>query len=239
MGYSTEYEVFEALANALTRGNPDGSGTRINIVEIGNSLADDVPEDQLQQFIRWADENIDADLGGLYQTPFSRVNRGTYMLAADVTALDTFIQVVDNTRFNPGDVILLRDDINSQELTILDIPTETRIDLTAPVTNSYVIGTARVERIKYPDPIPKISARLAAAAIYDKHFAAQAEGNESETGKYLRKLAYQDVNAILSGTIRLYVADANSLIGRRFYNPALDDAISTKAKPGDAWFKGE
>jgi hypothetical protein len=97
--------------------------------------------------------------------------------------------------------------------------------------------TSKIERIRYPEPIPKMSARLAAAYLYDKHFAAQVQGNQSDYGKYLRELVYQDLNGILAGTVKLMIPDAGLYVGRRYYNPALDDVISTKSKPGDAWYK--
>lgn len=239
MGYSTRQEVIDALANALSRGNPQaGGGTgRVDIIGIGNTLSSTVPEETLQQYIRWADENIDAWLGGTYTTPFYRVNRGSFIVASDITAGDTFVLIDESTRFNQGDVILIRDGTNSQELTVTAVPSSQRLDLSTPIVNSYMAAPTRVERLKYPDPIPKISARLAASNVYDKYYAAQVDGNKSDVAAALRKKAYADLNGILSGAIKLYIADATEFMGRRYYNPALDDNFSTRAKPGDQWIK--
>lgn len=238
MGYSTRQEVIEALANALSRGNPDGSSGRVPLLGVGNTLSDTVTEESLQQYIRWADENIDAQLSGIYATPFKRINRGSYRLALDVTAGDSSVILTDATRFNPFDVVLIRDDTNYQQLTISATPTDNQLTFSDPITNSYVANSTRIERIKYPDPIPKISARIAASMIYDKHFAAQVTGNQSDTGKWLRTLAYGDINGILAGTIRLSLASAHDYMGRRYYNAALDDNISTKSEPKE-WFKAQ
>lgn len=238
MGYSTRNEFEQALANALTTGNPvpDAVDGTVPITSIGNSITDTISDEEVNQYIRWADENIDAWLRDMYRTPLRRVNRGSYPLAADVTAGDTFILLSDTTRFNIGDVVLIRSGASYQEMTISDIPSNIRIDFTLPITLSYLAADTNVERIRYPDPIPKVSARLAAAYFFDKKFSAQQEPNTSEYGKYLRQLVYNDIDLITAGKIRLDVPDAGQYIGRRYYNPVLDDVPRSRAEPGQTWF---
>ena len=244
MGYSTKQEVIEALANALSQGSPDQPGVLVEVTTVGKTVSDTVSDEQLYQYIRWADENLDAAISSIYTVPLKRVNRGSYDLAMDVTAGDTMALLSDATRFTIGDVVLIRNEETGeyQEMTVSGTPVTTyvgmiELDFTTPIINSYPMLTTKIERIRYPEPIPKMSARLAAAYLYDKHFAAQVQGNQSEFGKYLRELVYQDLNGILAGTVRLLIPDAGMYVGRRYYNPALDDVISTKAKPGDAWYK--
>jgi hypothetical protein len=241
MGYCTKQELIQALANALSQGNPTTPGTLVPITSIGNMVTDTVGDDQIFQYIVWADENIDASISSIYETPLTRINLGSYPLAADITAGDDFLLLQDVTRFTEGDLILLRDrDAGlSQQLTIETIPSTIKLTFTTPITNSYSMNTGKVERIRYPDPIPKMSARLAASYLYDKHFAAQVDGNKSDFGKHLRDMVHSDMNGIMAGTIRLAVPDAGKYVGRRFYNHALDDVIATKAKPGEKWFGGE
>jgi len=247
MGYCTRYEVEQALANALTSGNPTGGGV-VKITTIGKTLSDTVTDDEVAQFIRWADDQIDGVISSIYSIPLQRVNKGSFKLALDATAGDTQLTMQDASRFTEGDVIVLRQDPFIEENVVMPIdtcttpstpsggfpaPPETRtVCLWLPITHSYDVNLARVERIRYPDPIPKISAKLAAAFIFDKHFAAQQEPNESDVSTILRKEAKNELNMVLSGAIRLEIADANMLIGRRFYNPALDDVWSTRAEPG-------
>jgi len=239
MGYSTKQEVIEALANALSQGSPSNPGVLVDITSVGKMVSDTVTDDQMYQFQRWADENLDASISSIYTVPLKRVNRGSYALAADITAGDTSAVLQDTTRFTIGDVVLVRDTVSGehQQLTVSATPNVHTLTFSAPVILSYSLLTTNVERIRYPEPIPKMSARLAAAYLYDKHFAAQVQGNESDYGKYLRNLVYQDLNSILAGTIRLMIPDAGLYVGRRYYNPALDDVIGTRAKPGDTWFK--
>jgi hypothetical protein len=208
MGYSTTSEVIVALANALSQGSPSTPGVLVDIMTIGNKVSDAATDDQIYQYIRWADENIDGAISGIYQTPLTRVNRGSFPLMLDALVGDSHVILQDTTRFTPGDACLIRDDVNSQELTVAGIPTTNRLDFTVPLTASYVFVDTNIERLRYPEPIPKISARLAAATLYDKNFAAQVEGNESEYGKFLRHLGWQDLNQILSGVIRLAIPAA-------------------------------
>lgn len=239
MGYSTKTELIQALASAMTSGSPQAPGTVFDMTTVGKLVTDTVNDSQVYQYIKWADENIDGSLSSIYQVPLVRVNYGSYPLGNDITTGDTSVVLLDATRFTQDDVILIRDSATGlfQQVTISDIPNENTLTLTGPMTSGYPALTTRIERIRYPDPIPKMSARLAAAYLYDKHFAAEVEGNETDYGKYLRKLVYQDMNGILAGTVRLLVPDAGGYVGRRYYNHALDDVISTKAKPGDEWFK--
>jgi len=239
MGYSSKAEVIQALATALTSGQPSTPGVVVSVTTVGKLITDTINDDQLYQFIRWADDNLNAAISSIYQIPLQRVNRGSYDLAADVVAAQTFILLADATIFTEGDVVVIRDltMAQSQTLTVSTVPNENRINFTTPITLSYSLLTTKVERIRYPDPIPKMSARLAAAYLYDKYFAAQVDGNESDYGKYLRNLVKQDINNILAGTIKLLLPEAGQYVGRRYYNATLDDAISTHAEPGTEWFK--
>lgn len=239
MGYCTKSELVQALANALSQGSPTAPGTLLPITSVGKLVADTVTDDQIFQYIQWADQNINAAVSSIYMIPLERVNLGSFDLGSDVTAGDTSVILLDATIFTPGDIVLVRDSTNGQfqQCTISDIPNDNTLTFTTPVTLSYSLLTTKIERIRYPDPIPKMSARLAAAYLYDKHFAAQVDGNESEYGKYLRKLAYQDMNNILAGTTKLDIPDAGLYVGRRYYNAGLDDVISTRAKPGEKFFE--
>lgn len=238
MGYSSKQEVIIALANALTSGNPVGGlGTMSPIISIGKSITDTITDDEMYQYIRWADMNIDGRLSNIYRMPLKRVNLGTFDLAADVTTGDVVATLQDATRFIIDDVVVVRDISGFQELTVDDIPNENVLHFTTPFINGYLAVSAKVQRIGYPDPIPKISARIAASHIYDKFFAAQVQGNKSDFGKVLRDQANQDLNEILAGSITLAVPDAADLIGRRFYNPVLDDAFNTRAKPNEVRYR--
>jgi len=239
MGYATKQEVIQALANALTEGNPAMPGVPMPITSIGHSVTDTVPDEEFEQYIRWADSNIDAAISSVYVIPLNRVNLGGFQIAMDVTAGAAYCILYDTTRFNPGDVVLIRNASDWQELTISEVPSRSRLNFTGPISASYLAVDTKIERISYPDPVPKVSAKLAAAHLYDKHFAAQQEGNQSEFGVKLRKAAYAELNQVLSGAIRLAISDGSRIRGRRYYNQALDDVFFTKAEAGKTWINPE
>lgn len=236
MGYSTQTEVVQILANALARANPAVNGPS-PITSIGNTLTSTVATSDFIQFMRWADQQIDGAIGNMYQVPLKRVNVGNYQLAMDVTAGDMQVVLDDATFFLPEDIVVIRDSSGSQELSVLSIPDDNTLTFAVPVSDSYLAVSARVQRIRYPDPIPQVSSMLAASKFYDKYFAAQVEGNKSEYGNRLKNDAYDSLDQVLSGVIRLVVPDANNYTGKRFYNPALDDVINTSAEAGKSWFK--
>jgi hypothetical protein len=239
MGYATKQEVIQILANAMTEGNPAGPGVAMPVTSIGHSITDTIPDEDIEQYIRWADSNIEAAISSVYVVPLKRINLGGFQLAMDVTAGAVYCILYDTTRFNPGDVVLVRNASTWQELTIDVVPSHSRLDFTGPISASYLAVDTKIERISYPDPIPKISAKLAAAMLYDKHFAAQQEGNQSEFGTKLRKASYAELNQVLSGAIRLSVSDGSRVRGRRYYNQALDDVFSTAAEASKTWINPE
>jgi len=225
MGYATRQEVILALANALSMGNPSTPGTLVDITSVGSTISDSVTEAQLNQYIRWGDQQIDGALSALYRTPLRRVNRGTFRLALNATAGDTQIILEDATRLTEGDAILIRDTVNSQQVTVSGILDDNQVTLATPLLHSFDLLDTAVESIRYPDPVPYISARFAAATLYDRHFASQVQGNQSDFGKYLRRLAFDNLNLVLSGAVRLELADAGDYTGKRYYNQALDNTV--------------
>ena len=237
MAYCTRQEVIIMLANALSQGNPVGGlGTVSPITSIGKTITDTVTDDDINQYRRWTDQTIDAALSSIYRVPFKRVNCGSYDLAMDITAGDSQAILNDATGFIPDDVVLIRDDTNWQEMVIATVPNDITITFTLPVINSYLAVSTKIERIRYPNPLPTISARLTAATLYDKFFASQVEGNESDFGKTLRQKAFQEINQVLAGTVKVQIADAMEFVGRRYYNPALDDVYNTRAEPAREWY---
>jgi hypothetical protein len=249
MGYATIPEVILALANALTSGNPDLDSGAVPITEIGKKISATVTDDEIAQYVRWADENINGAISSIHRIPLKRVNKGTFRLKADAVAGDTDIMVEDANDFTEGDVIVLNQGpLCDQNLVILqstcvpatspppppnfaEPPHPRRVCLWLPLPRSFDMNLARVCKVGFPDPVPKISAKMAASYLYDRRFAAQQEGNKSDFGKVLRGQAYQTLNMILSGATKLLIADANQLVGRRYYNPALDDVMDTRAEP--------
>jgi len=219
MGYSTAKQVEQILASTLTRGT--SKDFPVEIINIGNQVRDTVRPDVFVQYIRWADEQIDAALSVVYQVPLKRIVKGEYELLVDIVSGDTTIRIEDSTRFHPGDVINLNDRIIHEKQIIASIPDETTIVVMNPFINPFTTVDGIVQRVGYSDPIPFISARMAAANLYDKYFSSQSSTSTSDYGKELRVGAEHDFNSVLNGRSKLM---GQRIIGRRFYNPALLDA---------------
>lgn len=227
MGYTTQTLVEDILANALTRGSP--SGMPVNIINIGNQLRDTVTTSTMIQYIRWADEEIDAALSVIYQVPLKRIIRGEFEILGNIPVGGVTIAIEDSNRFYVGDIVLVTNNITSEKKTISAISDDNTMTVSVAFTNAFLASNSVVKRLGYPDPIPVISARRAAANLYDKKFAAQVSPNMSDYGKELRGMAENDLNSILNGRIRLI---GQKWLGRRFFNPALLDvnAVASKEK---------
>lgn len=224
MGYSTARQVQDILASTLTRGTKDDFP--VEIINVGNQVRDTVKPDTFVQYIRWADEQIDSALSVVYQVPLKRVVKGEYELLADVIIGSTTIRIEDATRFHIGDIINLSDRVIHERQIITDIPDETTIEVMSPFNNTFTTLDGVVQRVGYPDPIPLISARMAASNLYDKYFSSQSNTSTSDYGKELRTQAEFDFNSVLNGRSKLM---GQRIIGRRFYNPALLDSNNVAA----------
>jgi len=224
MGYSSVALVEQILANALTRGT--SSSMPVEIINVGNQVRDTVRTENIIQYVRWADEEIDAALSVIYKVPLRRMVKGEFDILANVAIGDVSLIIDDTSRFLIGDMVLVTDGTTSEKKIISTITDETTMTFTLAFTDSFLAANSLVQRIGYPDPIPFISARFAAANLYDKHFASQASPNVSDYGKALRTMAENDLNSVLNGRVHLL---SQKRLGRRFFNPALLDVNAVGA----------
>ena len=113
-----------------------------------------------------------------------------------------------------GDEVILIGD-GQEERHVISEVISSMVFATEDPIGYFFPADSRVVRVSYPDPIRFISARKAAATLYDKYFSSEASPNTSKFGDYLRELASTDINNVLNGTIILH---GQHRIGRRFYN---------------------
>ena len=226
MGYSSSILVQQILANALTRGSP--SAMPVQIVSVGKEVRDTVTPETIVQYIRWADEQLDSALSVIYKVPLKRVVKAEYKLLSNVVVGATSVSIEDTTRFLVGDIAVINDRLVSEQKTISAISSETSLTVNV-FTHGFLASDSVAQRIGYPDPISLISARFAAANLYDKYFAAQVSPNNSDYGKNLRLIGENDLNSVLNGRVLLF---GQKILGRRFFNPALLDvnAIASTEK---------
>lgn len=220
MGYCTIAEVDKILANALTSAtNPQSSGRRNNL-QIGavrdkNNISNDI----VNQYIQWSGHEIDSHLSELYKTPLCELADFESTLFADLTEYNSYIILEQNCPLAAGDIFIITDGVFEERHEIDEALGDGIFSTVDAISYPFEQGT-RILRVKFPDPIPFICSKLAAANIYDKYFAAQVSPNITDYGKLLREQARQKLNDIRNGGTVLHGVKR---IGRRFYDPTLRD----------------
>ena len=224
MGYSTITLIERIISQTLTSSTPESIGTTVDLLKIGNTLDSNlIPEDTVEQYIQWADSEIDSAISELYVTPLCEFSNFETVLYSDIDEYYDYVITTNRCPFYPGDNIILTDGENEERHvieTIVDNVNSNIFTTELPVQYAFDAIVTRIIRVSYPNPVPLISARKAAANIYEKYFMAESSPSESEYGKMLRKLARSDINNILNGRTILH---AQKRIGNRFYNSNLDD----------------
>lgn len=199
MGYSTTTLVQRLLAQALTSSTPETIDSLGDLMNIGNTLDhNNVTSDVVNTFISDADAEIDATISLLYAVPLRKRADKEMSLVEDVASLDDEITVSDASDLHEHEILIVTNGNIKDSVEILSM-TGNVITLVSALGNGYDAVDSRVVRIKYPDPIPYISARMAAANIYDKFFAAQADKNESTYGKFFRSMARLQLQRVING----------------------------------------
>lgn len=222
MAYTTTALVYDILAQSMTSAtNRIVNGQPVPLWTFGKSKDGNViPDDTVIQYITWAGEQIDASISEMYVTPLCEKADLEFSLLSDIDTYNDTVRVNKAAVLNPGDVLVFISDTIEERNTVLSVTNTTDIELTDPLLGIYHVENTRIVRVKFPSTISLICARLAAASIYDKYFAAQANPNISDYGKSLRGWALSDLNAILNGIIILH---GQKRIGNRFFNPTLRD----------------
>jgi len=222
MAYATTTQVYDILAQALTSAtNRVVNGQPVPLWTFGKSKDGNViSDDTVLQYITWAGEQIDASISEMYVTPLSEKSDLELALLSDIDTYNDTVQVDKAVVLNPGDTLVFISDLSEERHTVSSITNNTDIELQDALLGVYHVETTRIIRVKFPSTISLMCARFAAASIYDKYFASQANPNISDYGKTLRKWAVSDLNAILNGIVILH---GQKRIGHRFFNPTLRD----------------
>jgi hypothetical protein len=240
MGYSTVTLIRKLLANALTSATPDTFDELGNLLNVGNSLDTNlITTDILHTYMQDADQTIDSAINGIYVTPLKRVGGPEWRLSADVSeyadgaVLSLVSSQASASVLLPGDALVIYDGDQREEVEV-DSVSGDDVTLASPALNLYSLDITRVVRVDFPAQIKFISARLAAANIYDKYFAAQADKNESKYGQFFREMAIGQLNQILAGATILH---GQHRIGHLTVNPNLIKAYGNPAGWNDRRFE--
>lgn len=233
MAYCTIEQVNVILAQTITSANTrETSGSKMKLSQIaGGSVSS--PEDRRpvnlisasdgEYFIGLACSEVDAALSAQYRTPVNPRTDFETSLSLNSSAGSNQITLLNVGNLLAGDRIQVYTN-DFEEFTISSISGKT-LTLSGNLSANTVTGS-RFLRIQFPDPIPFIAARLAAAGLYDRLLMAQSSPGKSEYGELVRNQALQDLNNIREGRTVLHGIQR---IGHRFANPTLFDRYSSRA----------
>jgi hypothetical protein len=238
MGYSNTIIVDYLLAQALTSSRPnDTTGGKVSLIAIGNTRnANEIPDDTVNQYIRWADDEIDSNLTEMYRVPLFKTSHGEWELEQDIDEYNpTNIVVSDATNLVPGDEILIIstafDPPIKERHIVKEIIDDDEFTVVEPIFTNFPAGEeTRIVRIGFPPAIVLVSARRATSNLFDKYYAAQASPDISDYGNKLRELAASQMSDILNGTIILH---GQERIGNRFANSTLYDRYQLISRDGN------
>lgn len=107
MGYSTTALVDSILAQALTSAtNSVVNGNKVPLVGFGNSRdPNTIPDALVNQYIQWADEEVDGMLSEMYQTPLLEKADLEMRLLYDVSEYNSAVELDKAYNLVPGDVL--------------------------------------------------------------------------------------------------------------------------------------
>lgn len=256
MGYSNTLQVDLILGQALTSARPDTTTQKIDLINIGEVRnLNRIPNTIVEFYISQADARIDGILSQQYYTPFPKC--ATWQSYADedinvsqvsdsgsgdssglsdsslISTEPNIIIVQDACNLVAGDEIMIHNDSTGlEEDAIVQLLVDRfTIQTLEDIEGVYMADDGiRIIRRAYPPTVTEISARLAAAFIYDKYFSAQNSPNVSDYGNKMRDEAEGRLNDILNGRI---IIDCNChrggcRKGDLFGNPYLDDNYSLR-----------
>lgn len=227
MGYCTIVECDLVLAQALTSARPDTPGERFKLWEIGHVRdSNRIPDEVVDYYISLGDNQIDGILSQQYYTPLRKCVLGQWDLDANIDEYNQYVETSEENTLVPGDRICIFNTTTgeSENHIVAAIIDEHTVSVVSPITTTFLVSdNVVVKRIQYPPPINQVSARYAAAFIYDKYFAAQNAPDVSDYGNTMRDVAMGQLNDILNGKVIL----KNQIwIGDRFGNAYLCDSYA-------------
>lgn len=232
MPYCNITQVKNVLNQSLTSASTStiGAGTVVpgKLIDIGARLNTNVvPTTDVDYYIQLSDAHINSALSQQYVTPLiEKVDVEMKLLADfDEYGMGPTVGLDRAGVLSPGDILVITDGVNSDRVTVASIDDFQTIEIVETINNIYTAANTRVLRVKFPDPIPYISAKLAAAAIFKKYFMAQVEPGKTEYGEMMRNEAIEELNNIREGRTTLH---GIRRIGWRFANPELLERYSMK-----------
>jgi len=234
MGYCTPQLVQRILVQSLTSATTPTTTGKGSLVNFGNSLDKNLITDEIMnQHINIADTFINSTLSVLYKTPLREIADIECKLAVDIDVYNNEVILVSPQAnvFVPGDIIVINDGVYEDKLTVSSIIGDNILKFDDIIAGIFSTDSTRILRVRFPDPIPNTSARLAAASIYDRYFSAQSSSQQSDFAKTLKSMCRADLNNILNGRAVLH---GQHRIGDRFLNSHLKDRYGLRGMESDS-----
>lgn len=179
--------------------------------------------DEIGEFIKFAQQEVDARLRPMYVCPLRRIKiHETGVLNYATSGSSVKISVHDTGQFAKGQLVRLQTEYSYEEATISEVPNLGQI-VVDRTTTAYDSGSL-VSILEFPDPVPLITARLAVSYAFDRLFAAEQSPAVSQYGIEQRKMAMFSMDSILTGTIILM---GQEHFAKRFVRMSLFDSYKT------------
>jgi len=183
---------------------------------------------EAQKYILYGQQYVDGKLRPMYITPLRRVKTFQTEILSDVAAGTSIsITVPDANYFLQGDIVRLQNKSQMEESEVESITDATTVVLTSVSASYTVADESQLSQLRYPEPIPVITARMACSYVLDRLFVAQQSPDVSRYGATQRNLASNEMDDILSGETRLFGQEHS---GRRFVRGTLFDAYDSPAE---------
>ena len=235
-GYATITQVDLLLGQALTSSAPHVDG-KVDLWHVGHARnRNDIPDDLLNSYIRWASDELDSNLSEMYRTPLIETSQGEAYLAQDIDEYNP-TNVITESPMNliPGDKVIIVSTAYSpqrkEEHIVATVISDDEFTTVDPIMTDFPAGEeTRVVRVGFPPAVTFVVSRRACANIYDKFFAAQVSPDASSYGENLRTLALSQMSDILNGTVILH---GQYRLGNRFANANLYDRFQLIQRDGN------
>lgn len=234
MGYSSRQLVQNILAQTLTSATTPTLEGRGKLINFGNQIDKNlITNEVLDNYISMADSFINSVLSVIYKTPLSEKADAEFILAMNTDPYSSEVILEDNKagQLVPGDNLIFVQNGIEERGVVESVLNSSTFTLESSLGLIYEPDYTRIIRVRYPDPIPNISARMTAASVYDKYFSAQSSSEKSDYGKSQRTLARVDLNNILNGRVVLH---GQHRIGKRFVSGNLIDRYGLPTQESDS-----
>jgi hypothetical protein len=177
--------------------------------------------EQALGFISMAQQEVDARLSPFYLTPLKQIKIFEEALAEDAIAGNNVeIRLWTTAQFSVGDIVRIQSYYALETTVITQVRSSHTFIVDRLKQTFHVENDVTAAVIKYPDPVPLITARLAVSYAFDGLFSAEQSPDISNYGTEQRKLAHNSLDNIMDGSAFLFGQEQT---GRRFVRGTLFD----------------